>query len=149
MTSKNKPFWEHKKLHELSSQEWESLCDGCAQCCQLRYQGDDSEKITVVPVACELLDLQDCRCTQYRNRTSLKSDCIKLNPENVNSLDWLPDTCAYKLVDEGKPLFDWHPLISGNRKKMEESGICVSDRAISARNVHPDDLDFEVLKWVE
>jgi len=147
-TCKNR-YWEHKRLDQLSKEEWESLCDGCAQCCQMRVHSNGVKQLAVLPVTCELLDLQSCRCTKYTDRHRLVPDCVKLTPEKVSALEWLPNTCAYRLIGEGKPLFEWHPLIAGNRKKMEEQGISVAQRAVSARDVHPDDLSFEVLKWVK
>lgn len=149
MNIRNDRYWEHKRLDQLSKEEWESLCDGCAQCCQVRVQRDEIKQIDVLPVTCELLDLQSCRCTKYANRHRLVPDCVELTPENVTALEWLPDTCAYRLIGEGKPLFEWHPLLAGNRKKMEELGISVAQRAVSACDVHPDDLQSEILKWVK
>ncbi|MXX94649.1 MAG: YcgN family cysteine cluster protein [Gammaproteobacteria bacterium] len=142
-------YWEYKRLDQLSQDEWENLCDGCAQCCQMRVRCDESKQLVMIPITCELLDLQSCRCTKYTDRHRLVPNCVELTPENVTTIKWLPETCAYRLIGEGKPLFEWHPLIAGNRKQMEEQGISVAHRAVSARNVHPDDLSFEVLKWVK
>lgn len=143
------PFWQTKKLAEMSEEEWESLCDGCAQCCQLKFKAADEHQYLSTPVVCKLLDLHTCRCQSYENRHRLVPDCIVMSPDNVESLYWLPETCAYRLVAEGKPLYDWHPLIAGDSQKMEELEISVTNRVLSERDIHPDDLAVQVMKWVE
>ena len=143
------PFWQAKTLAEMSKQEWESLCDGCAQCCQLKFQAAEDHKFVVMPVVCKLLDLDTRRCESYENRHTLVPDCVHISPDNIESLYWLPETCAYKLVAEGKPLYDWHPLIAGDFQKMEELGISVASRVLSERDIHPEDLAVQVMKWVD
>lgn len=143
------PFWQTKSLTEMSEEEWERLCDGCAQCCQLKFKVAGSPKYVITPVVCKLLDIDTCRCLSYENRHRLVSDCVEISPDNVDSLYWLPDTCAYKLIANGEALYDWHPLIAGDSQKMRDLGISVAHRAISERDIHPDDLATEVIKWVE
>ena len=143
------PFWEAKKLTEMSEEEWELLCDGCAQCCQLKYKVADSPKYVMTPVVCKLLDLDTCRCVSYDDRHRLVPDCVEITPQNIGTLYWLPDTCAYRLIAEGKTLFDWHPLIAGHSHKMRKLGISVVQRTLSERDIHSDDLAVQVVKWVE
>ena len=144
-----KPFWVTKKLTEMNEEEWESLCDGCAQCCQLKFKVEDSQKYVMTPVVCKLLDLDTCRCTSYKKRHQLVPDCVEISPQNIDSLYWLPDTCAYRLIAEGKELYDWHPLIARNSDKMRKLGISVANRALSERDINPDDLATQIVKWVE
>lgn len=143
------PFWQTKKLSEMSEEEWESLCDGCAQCCQLKFKIADCPEYVVTPVVCKLLDTDTCRCVSYENRHRLVPDCVEISPTNVDSLYWLPDSCAYRLISKGKSLYDWHPLIAGDSQKMIDLGVSVANRAISERDIHPDDLVTQAIKWVE
>lgn len=141
-------FWKTKKLQELNQREWELLCDGCAQCCRIKYLNEDTDELSITPVACGLLDIPSCRCTNYENRLDLVDSCVKITPDNVANLHWLPTTCAYRLVAEGKDLFDWHPLIAGNRFQMDKEGISVKGHVVSERDVHPEDLEYRAVKWV-
>lgn len=141
-------FWEHKTLAELDAAEWESLCDGCGRCCLLKLEDADSGDIAYTGVACRLLDIRRCRCRDYGNRQRRVPDCQVLDPVVVPALDWLPDTCAYRLVAEGKPLADWHPLISGTPDSVQAAGISVRDRVVSEEFVHPDALVDHVVRWV-
>lgn len=146
---KSRPFWETKTLDEMTEEEWESLCDGCAQCCQLKFQVADSPKYVVTPVVCKLLDTETCRCRSYDDRHGLVPDCVEISSDNEDSLYWLPDTCAYRLIANREPLYDWHPLIAGDSQKMIDLDISVANRALSERDIHPDDLAIQVIKWVE
>lgn len=143
------PFWQTKTLTEMSEEEWESLCDGCAQCCQLKFKVADRPEFVMTPVVCKLLDTETCRCLSYENRHNLVPDCVEISPTNVDSLYWLPDSCAYRLIAEGKSLYDWHPLIAGDSQKMRDLGVSVANRAISERDIHLDDLATQAIKWVE
>ncbi len=107
------PFWKEKNLSQMSTQEWESLCDGCAQCCLIRLEDIDTGRQVVTNVACKLLDVEQCRCTDYVNRQKHVPDCIKLTIKNIPEYDWLPETCAYRRVAKGKDLPNWHPLKTG------------------------------------
>ena len=106
-------FWRRKSLEEMTPAEWESLCDGCAKCCLHKIEDEDTGEVFYTNVACRLLDLKSLRCTKYQERQRYVPDCAVLNPENVHMLSWMPETCAYRLLAEGKDLADWHPLISG------------------------------------
>src|SRR2546430_1646378 len=129
MTAASKPpsnqegfFWKTKTLEEMSSVEWESLCDGCARCCLEKLEDEDTGKIYFTHVACQLLDAGRCTCKDYPNRSDKVPDCVRLTPENVRTLNWLPPSCGYRLVAEGRDLYWWHPLISGDPDTVHEAG---------------------------
>ena len=149
MSKANPPFWEIKSLAEMNHQEWESLCDGCAQCCLIKFENLEKSKLAVTPVACSLLDLESCSCTRYEERHDLIEDCIELEAGNIKDLYWLPETCAYRLIAEGKPLFDWHPLISGEPSSVRKAGVSIYGKAMSEKDIHMDDLEAHFLKWVK
>lgn len=128
------PFWKRKTLREMTTQEWESLCDGCAKCCLHKLEDADTGAIAPTNVACRLLDMTACRCTRYSERQRLVPDCVVLEPTNVGTLSWMPSTCAYRLLAEGKDLPDWHPLVSGDRDSVHEAGISVREWAVSERD---------------
>ena len=140
-----KPFWERKTLDEMSAAEWESLCDGCGLCCLIRYEDEDTGEIIPTRVACKLLDQHLCRCKDYENRKLYVPDCIKLTPGAIESLQWMPKSCAYRRLNEGRSLAVWHPLITGDPESVHRAGVSIRDQTISeAALVDPDDaLDFE------
>jgi hypothetical protein len=135
-----KPFWRAKKLAQMTAKEWEKLCDGCGRCCLVKLEDEDTGKVHFTDVACKLFDAGTCRCKDYANRLRKVDDCVQLSPENVGSLGWLPRTCAYRLLDEGKDLAWWHPLVSGDPETVVEAGISMRGRTISEENVHPMEL---------
>ena len=138
-------FWTGKTLHELTQQQWESLCDGCGRCCLQKLKNPTTGKVYYTWVACFLLDLETCRCSDYEMRHILVPDCLKLNPDKIAQLRWLPKTCAYRRVSEGKGLPDWHPLRTGTAESVHAAGISVHRRAISEEHVHPDDMvNFQI-----
>ena len=109
------PFWRRKSLGKMTDSEWESLCDGCGRCCLVKLEdADDSARTYFTDVGCRLLDGQSCRCRDYPNRTAKVSDCVRLTPRNINRIVWLPPTCAYRLLADGRDLYWWHPLVSGD-----------------------------------
>ncbi len=126
-------FWKEKKLHQLSNLEWEALCDGCGQCCLHKLEDADTGEIAYTNVSCRLLELETCRCQNYPKRKTLVPDCVILKPEYVDQFKWLPVTCAYRLISEGKDLLDWHPLISGSVNSVHDAGISVAKYAVSER----------------
>jgi uncharacterized cysteine cluster protein YcgN (CxxCxxCC family) len=133
-------FWNTKPLAQMTPEEWESLCDGCAQCCLIKFEDEDSGRIYTTKVVCELLEIYHCRCTRYPERSTLVPTCLTLTPELIPELKWMPATCAYRLLSEGKDLPLWHPLVSGNPKTVHQSGSSVRGKVVSARDVEPDDL---------
>ena len=114
MPSQKPPFWQTKTLDEMSASEWEQLCDGCGRCCLVKLEDEDTGDIYLTRLACGLLDLKTCRCRDYAARHEKMPDCISITPEKVRTLGWLPPTCAYRRVEEGRDLLWWHPLISGS-----------------------------------
>jgi len=142
------PFWAHKTLAEMSRAEWESLCDGCARCCLHKLEDAHTGEVYYTGVACRLLDERSCRCTRYELRKTLVPDCVVLTPAHTGSLGWLPDTCAYRLIDEGKALHDWHPLVSGDPQSVHRAGISVRGRTVAEEAVHADDLENFIVDWV-
>lgn len=142
-------WWHDKSLAELSSSEWESLCDGCAKCCLHKLEDEDDGEVFYTRVRCRYLDEKTCRCSDYPNRSVMVPNCIRLEPGTVGELDWLPSTCAYRLRSQGKPLADWHPLVSGDRESVHRAGVSVRGRAISDEYVHPDGFDEHIVHWVE
>lgn len=141
-------FWENKSLAELTSDEWESLCDGCAKCCLHKLEDEDSGEVFYTKVVCRYMDEQ-CRCTEYQRRNELVPNCVWLRPENVDEFHWLPSTCAYRLVAEGKPLASWHHLISGSKETVHQAGVSIKARALSEEYVHPDGFEEHIISWVE
>ena len=134
------PFWRKKSLDQMTREEWESLCDGCAKCCLIKFEDEDTGRIYHTNVVCELLEIYHCRCTRYQNRSVLMPTCLTLTPELASSLPWMPETCAYRLLAEGKDLPLWHPLVSGNPQSVHKAGASVRGKVVSARDVDDDDL---------
>ncbi len=139
------PFWETKTLTEMSQSEWESLCDGCGLCCLVKLQDEDSNEIFVTNVACRLLDIDTCRCRDYDARLQKVATCVALGPEKKDLLRILPDSCAYRRLDEGRGLPDWHPLLGAGTGLVHQFGISVKDYAQSEEYIHPDQLHEHVL----
>ncbi|MFG1464271.1 YcgN family cysteine cluster protein [Xanthobacter sp. DSM 24535] len=119
------PFWQTTPLARMTAVEWESLCDGCGRCCLVKLEDEDSGEIAYTDVICRLFETHSCRCSDYPNRQEHVSDCVRLTPEAVAELSWLPPTCAYRLLDEGKTLPWWHPLVSGSAETVHDAGISV------------------------
>lgn len=143
----SEPFWRRKTLVQMTPAEWESLCDGCAKCCLHKLEDPADGRIDFTSVACRCLDLASCRCTRYAERTRFVPDCIPLTPGTVRRLRWLPSTCAYRLVAEGRDLPPWHPLVSGDPESVHRARASVRDRAIAEDDAG--DLTDHVVTWPE
>lgn len=143
-------FWENYALTELTHTEWEALCDGCGKCCLRKLEYEDTGEVDYTNVACRLLDTQTCRCRDYANRKKIVEDCIVVTPERLEQiLYWMPTTCAYRLLAEGRSLEDWHPLISGRAESVAEAGISLAGRMVSEVGIHDDDLDDYVVEGLQ
>ncbi len=140
-----KPFWETKTLAEMTVKEWESLCDGCGLCCLVRFEDEATGDVVPTRVACKLFDIGACACTDYANRQKHVPDCVKLTPENLDRLYWMPKSCAYRRLNEGRDLPHWHPLITGDRESVHRAGVSVRNQVISETTLeHAEDaLDYE------
>ncbi len=141
--SEELPFWKTKKLTEMNMQEWESLCDGCARCCLFKLEDEDTGELFYTEVACKLLDHKTCRCTDYKNRSMLVPDCITMSPEKPEVFSWFPSTCAYRLLSEGKDLYPWHPLVSGDPDSVSKAGIAIGGWAVPEDEA--DDLEDHII----
>lgn len=143
--SYEKDFWKTKSLDEMSDDEWELLCDGCARCCLIKLEDEDSNRVYVTNVACKLLDLETCRCTDYPNRITAVAMCMDLKTELAEMVDYLPDTCAYRLLYNGKPLESWHPLMSSSANSVRLAGASVSEFAVTEEAIHPEQLELHII----
>jgi uncharacterized protein len=141
------PFWKRKTLDAMTQAEWESLCDGCGQCCLHKIEDQETGEIAMTDVACRFLDLDACRCTDYPGRQRNVPDCVKLTSDTVLQLRWLPETCAYRLVALGQDLAWWHPLVSGDPETVHTAGISVRGKAISEDRVN--DLEDHIQDWLD
>jgi uncharacterized cysteine cluster protein YcgN (CxxCxxCC family) len=142
------PFWRRKRMSEMTPAEWESLCDGCGRCCLNKLIDEDTNETVFTDVGCRLLDARTCRCTDYANRQRKVKDCVRLTPRNVRRLSWLPPTCAYRLVADGRDLPWWHPLVSGTRNTVHEAGISVRGRVTASEEDVPDEkLEDYIVAW--
>ncbi len=135
------PWWETTALDQMTQAQWESLCDGCAQCCLVKLEDDETGDILYTSVACALLDSGTCRCTDYSNRLERVYECEKITPETAGDFQWLPYSCAYRRLHEGRGLAWWHPLVSGSDQSVHEAGISVRGRVISQEHVDMGDLE--------
>lgn len=124
----------------MSGEEWEALCDGCGHCCLVKLEDEDTEEVYVTNVACRLLDIETCRCRDYGHRLEKVAMCVSLQRQNIASLSWLPEHCAYRLLAEGKKLLPWHPLISGRAESVHQAGISIQSLAQSEEFIHPEQL---------
>ena len=140
-------FWEEKSLFEMTQQEWESLCDGCGRCCLHRLEDEDSGEVFFTSIVCRYFDMPSHRCQCYSERTRLVPECLVVSLDNPESFKHAPKTCAYRLLAEGKPLFDWHPLIAGNQQAIIDANISIDNKAISEEYVHPDEWQDHIIEW--
>lgn len=139
MTTQANRYWETTALEDMTQQQWEALCDGCGKCCMSKLVDEDTDDIYFTTVACRLFDAESCRCMDYPNRQQKVSDCVQLTPANVREIAWLPQTCAYRLVAEGRPLYDWHPLLSGTPDSVHDASVSMRDRVTA----HEQDMNSD------
>ena len=132
-------------MGEMTTDEWESLCDGCGRCCLHKLRDEDTDEISFTNVACRLLDLNTSRCSDYARRQKRVPDCVRLTPRSLAGVDWLPPSCAYRRLSEGKDLPVWHPLITGDPASVARAGAAVAGRVLSERDAGP--LEHHVVEW--
>ena len=139
-------FWE-LPLDQLDQKEWEALCDRCGKCCLNKLQYEDTNEVVFTRVACKLLDLETGQCSSYPNRHDFVPGCVVLSPKTIAEIGyWLPKTCAYRLRFEGRPLPDWHPLLTGDRSRMRKKGITICRSAVPASQVPRRKRDQHIIK---
>jgi uncharacterized protein len=142
-------FWETVPLAQMTEEEWEALCDGCARCCLVKLEDEDSGELVYTDVACRYLDCERCRCTAYASRSEKVPDCLRVTPAFLaERARWLPETCAYRQLHEGRGLEPWHPLLSGGTQSVIDAGISMRGELVSEALVHPDDYEEHVINWV-
>lgn len=145
----SEPFWKTKTLAQMSETEWESLCDRCSRCCVISLEDADTGQLHWTDVSCKLFDTNACQCSDYANRKKYVPDCVKLTPKNVSKLDWLPPTCAYRLVSEGKDLYWWHPLVSGDPETVHSSRASVRGKTRPEGRLQIPGLLKRITRWPE
>ncbi|NIZ61732.1 YcgN family cysteine cluster protein [Sedimentitalea sp. CY04] len=142
-----KRFWEKKPLNKMNQKEWEALCDGCGKCCLNKLEDEDSGEVALTRVACRLLDDATCLCAQYEIRHNFVPECIVLKPSNLDThAYWMPQTCAYRLLWEGKPLPDWHPLLTGTPDSVHDAGVSVKGWTVSEFETPEEDWEDHIIE---
>lgn len=141
------PFWKTTALEDMTSVQWESLCDGCGRCCLNKLEDWDTGEIAFTNVACKLLDCDSCRCTDYENRQAEVPECIQLTPQTVQEITWLPPSCAYRLLAEGGDLYWWHPLVSGDSETVHQAGVSARGRTVPEAGMEPEDYEDHIVDW--
>lgn len=140
-------FWENIAPSRMTHAEWEALCDGCGKCCMNKLEDEDTGEVVMTRVACRLFDDTTCQCAQYPVRHQFVPECIVLKPTNMDAnLYWMPETCAYKLLWQGKKLYDWHPLISGDPQTVHDAGVSMQSRTIPEFEVDVDDWEDHIIE---
>jgi uncharacterized cysteine cluster protein YcgN (CxxCxxCC family) len=142
-----RPFWKTKTLAEMTAVEWESLCDGCGRCCLIKLEDPDDGELVHTNVTCHLLDQQSCRCSNYAERSVVVPDCVTLTAENIGGLAFMPVTCAYRRLAEGRGLAWWHPLVTGDPESVHRAGISVRGRVVSEAGVPDEELEDHIVDW--
>ncbi len=148
MSEDSGPFWQSKTLDEMSSAEWESLCDGCGRCCLVKLEDEDTGDLHHTDIACRLFDPDSCRCRDYPRRSEIVPDCVTLTPHEVRTLRWLPPTCAYRRLAEGRGLAWWHPLVSGDPATVEAAGVSARGRVFASEDeVSVETMQSRIRRW--
>ena len=142
-------WWETTPLAEMDEAQWEQLCDGCARCCMLKLQDEDTDEVYYTDVVCQYLNLSTARCRRYPERHELVPDCVHFDESAAQAFDWLPSSCAYRKLAHGEPLEWWHPLVSGDPSSVVEAGISVLGRVVPEGEVEEADLEDHIVRWVE
>ncbi len=142
-----KEFWKKKKLEEFSKEEWELLCDRCGKCCLVKLENLDTNEIHYTNVSCKLLCTKTANCTNYKNRKKIVKECVVLNQNNIEQLEWMPKTCSYRLINDGKDLPEWHHLITGSIEKMVQKKICVRNKVTSEKKIRKSDITNYIYDW--
>ena len=140
-------FWETVKLEDMTVDQWEAVCDGCAKCCLLKLEDEDSGEIAYTRLHCKLLDSETCKCADYENRKTHVPDCVILTPKSVSELKWMPKSCAYKVLHEGGRLPDWHHLLSGDKDAVHAKGQSIKGRTVSEETVLEEDQIDWIIDW--
>jgi uncharacterized cysteine cluster protein YcgN (CxxCxxCC family) len=142
------PFWRSKTLEEMTEAEWESLCDGCGRCCLVKLEDEDTGRIHATDIGCRLFEAGTCRCRDYPNRSASVPDCVTLTPHAVRTLSWLPPSCAYRLVAEGRDLPWWHPLVSGDPETVVAAGVSVKGKVHANEDeVGEEEIVERIVAW--
>ncbi len=141
-------FWLTTALKDMTHEQWESLCDGCAKCCCVQFIDDEDDLLMQTDVSCQLLDIKTLHCKDYQNRTSKVPDCVQLTADTVQEYFWLPDTCAYRLVAEGKDLPSWHYLISGDKELVHKKGHSIKGKVISETKLTAEEVEDRIISWI-
>lgn len=139
-TGLRRDFWKRFSLEELPRHEWEALCDGCGRCCLLKLEDEDTEEVSYTNIACRLFDDKTCRCGNYALRKQLVKGCVIVRPENLEQIvEWMPNSCAYRLLAEGRALPDWHPLISDDPDSVDAAGISMRGKTVAEFDIPEED----------
>lgn len=141
-------FWKNYSLEQLNPAEWEALCDGCGSCCLIKLEDEESNEVAYTKVACKLLDCSTGHCSDYADRLNYVPDCIQLTPEKLQHINWLPSSCAYRRLNENKPLPSWHYLKTGSRDNVIKARKSVAGRCISELDIDEDEIDEYIVRWV-
>lgn len=142
-------FWQRKRLHEMTGGEWESLCDGCGRCCLHKLEDDEDGALYFTDLSCRHLDTEACRCSVYSERLERVPDCLDVRSLRTEQYHWLPSSCAYRRLHEGRPLAAWHPLVSGDPDSVHRAGVSVRDRVINEDQVPEEDWQERLIYWVD
>lgn len=141
------PWWQSKPLEEMNREEWESLCDHCAKCCLIKLEDEEDGTVYYTDVACDLLNGENCQCGDYANRETLMPDCLRLTPDNLDQLYWMPPSCAYRLLHEGKKLPSWHHLVSGDKQSIHRTKQSIAGRFTYSAHVNEEEWEDHVVRW--
>lgn len=142
-------FWKQKRLEDLNPEEWESLCDGCSKCCLFKLRELGEREVRFTNVVCRYMNLDTCQCSDYDGRHENVPDCVYLTPKLTREADWLPKSCAYRLVASGLDLPWWHPLKTGQADSTLRTGNSVRGKVVSEEEVDPLDLEDMVVRWFD